>query len=48
MVVNTDSASIKSDDSSIFSEGHLHPSQQQQSSTRNQDTKQRSQQQNKV
>jgi hypothetical protein len=52
MVINTDSASIKSDDSSTFSEGHLHPSQQQQqqqqSSTRNQETKQRSQQQNNL
>jgi hypothetical protein len=44
MVINTDSASIKSDDSLTFSEGHLHPSQQQ-SSTRNQDPKNRSQQQ---
>lgn len=28
LVINTDSASLKSDDSSTFSEGHLHPSQQ--------------------
>lgn len=29
MLFNTDTTSIKSDDSSTFSEGHLHPSQQQ-------------------
>ncbi|CAF3923276.1 unnamed protein product [Adineta steineri] len=39
MVFNADTTSIKSDDSSNQSEGHLHPSQQQQSSTRNQDIK---------
>jgi len=49
-VIHNDSTSIKSDDSSNFFEGHLHPSQQQQqqqqSSIRNQDNKTRSQQQN--
>ena len=44
MVIHADSSSIKSDDSSTYSEGHLHPSQQT-SSTRNQDAKYRSQQQ---
>lgn len=46
MVVHNDSASIKSDDSSVFSEGHLHPShqqiQQQLNSPRHQDFKTRS------
>ena len=41
MVIHTDSASIKSDDSSNVSEGHLHPSQS--SSARPQDPKTRSQ-----
>jgi hypothetical protein len=46
MVIHNDSTSIKSEDSSSFSEGHLHPSQQQQqSSIRTQDVKIRSQQQ---
>jgi hypothetical protein len=44
MVIHNDSTSIKSDDSSSFSEGHLHPSLQQ-GSTRNQDFKTRPQQQ---
>ncbi|CAF1072361.1 unnamed protein product, partial [Adineta ricciae] len=34
MLFNTDTTSIKSDDSSTFSEGHLHPSQQQSSLTK--------------
>jgi len=46
MVIHADSSSIKSDDSSTFSEGYLHPSQQQQSATRNQDIRIRSQQPN--
>jgi hypothetical protein len=45
MLFNSDTISIKSDDSSNLSEGHLHPSQQQ-SSSRNQDIKTRSQQPN--
>lgn len=43
MVVHNDSTSIKSDDSSIFSEGHLHPSHHQQiTSPRHQESKTRS------
>jgi hypothetical protein len=45
MIIHNDSTSIKSDDSSSFSEGHLHPSLQQQSSARSQDFKTRLQQQ---
>lgn len=42
MVIHADSSSIKSDDSSTYSEGHLHPSQQQTNSARHQDSKFRS------
>ncbi|CAF2073921.1 unnamed protein product [Rotaria magnacalcarata] len=45
MVIQTDSASMKSDDSSNFSDGNLHPFQKQ-NSMRNQDIKIRSQQHN--
>lgn len=44
-VTHTDSTSIKSDDSSSFSDSHLHPSQHN-SSVRSPDTKVRSQKQN--